>query len=181
LRIARAEAGMTLGELAEKSGVALNTISRIERGTQKPQAATLHKLARALDAEIGDLFPKVPALESPREWLRAHNAPLLSLTEEELSDHFAALYPDMSVKFADRINEEYQRVEIGKALAPDPNAPLVHEAYVHATSRYLQATELAPISTSYDPDDPEKPQQITVRFEKPKKPAQHTHQGGALE
>jgi transcriptional regulator with XRE-family HTH domain len=172
---------MTLGELAEKSGVALNTISRIERGTQMPQAATLHKLAYALGVEVGELFPKVPALESPREWLRAHNVLLLSLTEEELSDHFAALYSDMRVKFADHINKEWQDVNMAHDLAEDPNARLVHDAYVHASSRYLQARQLAPFSTSYDPDNPEKPEQVTLRFEKPETPARSGRKGRETE
>jgi transcriptional regulator with XRE-family HTH domain len=55
LRIARAEAGMTAGELAAKSGVARNTISRIERGVVEPQAGTLQKLAEALGVSVADL------------------------------------------------------------------------------------------------------------------------------
>jgi transcriptional regulator with XRE-family HTH domain len=55
LRLARAEVGMTAGELAAKSGVARNTISRIERGVVEPQAATLHKLAEALGVSVADL------------------------------------------------------------------------------------------------------------------------------
>jgi transcriptional regulator with XRE-family HTH domain len=47
---------MTAGELAAKSGVARNTISRIERGVVEPQAATLHKLAEALGVSVADLF-----------------------------------------------------------------------------------------------------------------------------
>jgi transcriptional regulator with XRE-family HTH domain len=46
---------MTAGELAAKSGVARNTISRIERGVVEPQAATLHKLAEALGLSVADL------------------------------------------------------------------------------------------------------------------------------
>jgi len=48
LKIARVRAGMTLAELAEKSGVAPNTISQIEHGGRVPQATTLYKLALAL-------------------------------------------------------------------------------------------------------------------------------------
>src|SRR5215211_3382706 len=55
LRIARAEAGMTAGELAARSGVGRNTISRIERGLVEPQAATLHKLAEALGISVAAL------------------------------------------------------------------------------------------------------------------------------
>jgi transcriptional regulator with XRE-family HTH domain len=46
---------MTAGELAARSGVGRNTISRIERGLVEPQAATLHKLAEALGMSVADL------------------------------------------------------------------------------------------------------------------------------
>jgi transcriptional regulator with XRE-family HTH domain len=47
---------MTAGELAARSGVGRNTISRIERGVVEPQAATLHKLAEALDVSVAYLL-----------------------------------------------------------------------------------------------------------------------------
>lgn len=95
LRIARAEAGMTLGELAEKSGVALNTISRIERGAQEPQAGTLHKLAAALEVRTADLLSegvtlKAGAPEPPDTFvdrlLRAPSMPVEELSDEDLAD-----------------------------------------------------------------------------------------------
>jgi len=46
---------MTAGELAARSGVGRNTISRIERGLVEPQAATLHKLAEALGISVAAL------------------------------------------------------------------------------------------------------------------------------
>ena len=169
--------GMNQVDLAKASGVSQNTISEIETGRREARPATLGKLAKALNVEIAAFFeeedssPKDRAPGSPREWLRALNARLLSLTEEELAAVFAALYSDESVKFSDRIDKEWQAVEMARDLAPDPNAQLVHEAYVHATSRYIQAKGLAPISTSYDPDDPEKPEQVTLIVERPKSPA----------
>jgi transcriptional regulator with XRE-family HTH domain len=184
LKRIRTMRGMNQVDLARASGVAQNTISEIETGRREARPATLAKLAKALKVEIADFFeeashPKDRAPGSPRGWLRAHNALLLSLTEEELADIFAALFSDESVKFADRINKEYQAVEMARALESDPNAPLVREAYAHAQSRYFQATDLAPISTSYDPDDPEKPEQVTIYFEKPKKEAtQRNSEGG---
>ena len=172
----RRSKGFSQRSLAEVADMSPSSIYEIEVGRRKPNPSTLRKLAGALGVEVVDLLeeeerPKVTAPESPREWLRAHNALLLSLTEGELADIFAALYSDESVKFADRINKEYQAVEMARALESDPGAPLVRDAYAHAQSRYLQATELAPISTSYDPDDPEKPEQVTIHFEKPKKEA----------
>jgi transcriptional regulator with XRE-family HTH domain len=183
----RRSKGFTQRSLAKVADMSPSSIYEIEVGRRKPNPSTLRKLAEVLGVEIVDLLeederPKESAPESPREWLSAHGALLLSFTEEELSATFAALaalYPGESVKFADRIDKEYRAVEMARDLAPDPDAPVVREAYAHAQSRYLQATELAPISTSYDLDDPEKPEQVTIYFEKPKKEAtQRRSEGG---
>src|SRR5215217_4326046 len=56
LRIARAEAGLNIGELARKSGVGRDTVSRIEHGKTEPQGATLHKLATALGTTVEELY-----------------------------------------------------------------------------------------------------------------------------
>jgi transcriptional regulator with XRE-family HTH domain len=153
-----------------------SSIYEIETGRRKPNPSTLRKLAAALGVEVVDLLeeeerPKATAPKSPKEWLRAHGGLLLSLTEEGLSDIFAALYSDDGEKFANRINKEWGDVEMARDLAEDPNAPLVRAAYAHAQSRYLQGRTLAPIATSYDPDDPDKPEQVTIRFERPETPA----------
>jgi transcriptional regulator with XRE-family HTH domain len=56
LKAARCRADLTLSELAEKSGLAIDTISAIERGVRVPQARTLHKLARALGVDPATLI-----------------------------------------------------------------------------------------------------------------------------
>jgi transcriptional regulator with XRE-family HTH domain len=43
-------------DLAERLGVAVQTISAIERGVRKPSLDTLVSLARALDVRVVDLF-----------------------------------------------------------------------------------------------------------------------------
>ena len=171
---------LSLREAADALGISEVTARRwVKAGKLKAyQPGRKYLIPRSA---VNDLLEsdsgKARAPESPREWLRAHGALLLSLTEEGLSDQFAALYADDSEKFANRINKEYQAVEVARALETDPTAPLVRDAYHHATSRYLQATELAPFSTSYDPDDPEKPEQVAVRFEKSKTPARGGRKG----
>ena len=52
VRAIRLERGLTARELAEASGLALNTISLIERGKISPTVATLHKLATALGVSL---------------------------------------------------------------------------------------------------------------------------------
>ena len=61
LKAARSRADLTLSELAEKSGVAIDTISAIERGVRVPQARTLHKLALALRVDPAVLVEREKA------------------------------------------------------------------------------------------------------------------------
>ena len=57
LREERRRAALTQGELAQKSGVGITTIVRIERGDiTEPRVSTLRKLAHALDLEPRNLL-----------------------------------------------------------------------------------------------------------------------------
>jgi transcriptional regulator with XRE-family HTH domain len=69
--MARADAGLTISELAKRAGVSRDTISTAERGHHSLQAATLNKLARALNktpsallAEEERLVPKAESRSS---------------------------------------------------------------------------------------------------------------------
>jgi transcriptional regulator with XRE-family HTH domain len=57
LREERRRAALTQGELAERAGVGINTIVRIETGEiSEPRVSTLRKLANALRVETRDLL-----------------------------------------------------------------------------------------------------------------------------
>lgn len=57
LREARRKAALTQTELADKSGVGITTITRIEKGhITEPRVSTLRKLAEALSVEPRDLL-----------------------------------------------------------------------------------------------------------------------------
>jgi predicted transcriptional regulator len=57
LREARRRVALTQGELADKAGVGITTIVRIETGEiTEPRVSTLRKLARALEVEPRDLL-----------------------------------------------------------------------------------------------------------------------------
>lgn len=58
--------GWTQGQLAVYAGSSQPTVNLIETGKRNPSAATLEKLARALEVEVADLFPK-GARRSPSE------------------------------------------------------------------------------------------------------------------
>lgn len=48
--------GFTQESLAEKAGLSALTVSYIEQGRQWPRIATMHKLAKALDVPVDQLF-----------------------------------------------------------------------------------------------------------------------------
>ena len=57
LKEERRRAALTQGELAERAGVGINTIVRIETGEiSEPRVSTLRKLANALRVETRDLL-----------------------------------------------------------------------------------------------------------------------------
>ena len=56
LREARTRRLMTQQQLADKSGVGITTIVRIERNQVEPQARTIRKLAEALGVEPHELL-----------------------------------------------------------------------------------------------------------------------------
>ncbi len=57
LREARRRAALTQGELAEKAGVGINTIVRIETGEiEEPRVSTLRKLSQALGTTPAELL-----------------------------------------------------------------------------------------------------------------------------
>ncbi len=52
----RTERNMTLGKLADKSGVSRTHINDIENNLKSPSLFVMIKLARALDVEITELY-----------------------------------------------------------------------------------------------------------------------------
>ncbi len=56
MREARERALLTQEELAQKSGVTVSTISRLENGLQAARISTIRKLASAVAAEADELI-----------------------------------------------------------------------------------------------------------------------------
>jgi len=56
IRSLRRGRGRTQEQLAERVGLSVNYVSRIERGLENPTLETLLGLAEALKVELGDLF-----------------------------------------------------------------------------------------------------------------------------
>jgi transcriptional regulator with XRE-family HTH domain len=120
LRIARSRVGMTLMELEAASGVGASTISKIERGVSRPQAATLHKLAKALGVSEADLFEggwreafdnSLRVRADAKERLREHLESWEAAREEGVSDEGRRGLLDEVGRILDEANEA-----VGKLL-----------------------------------------------------------------
>ncbi|HEV2091698.1 MAG TPA: helix-turn-helix transcriptional regulator [Rubrobacter sp.] len=72
--------GWSQGQLAVYSETSQPTVNQIETGKRNPSTETLEKLARALEVEVADLFPKAPRglslepapFDGVEEWMAAH-------------------------------------------------------------------------------------------------------------
>jgi transcriptional regulator with XRE-family HTH domain len=56
MRQFRRNAGLTQAQLAEKTGIHVNTIARLERGKHTPSHPTLRKLAEVLGVTVSDIL-----------------------------------------------------------------------------------------------------------------------------
>jgi transcriptional regulator with XRE-family HTH domain len=61
IRRLREERGLNQAQLAVSVGTGPSAISQIENGKRNPNSETLVRLARALEVEVADLFPKAQA------------------------------------------------------------------------------------------------------------------------
>lgn len=68
VRARRMYQNLTQEKLRELTGISVDTIGRIERGSHDPKVSQLHAIAQALEMELADLFsdePEHPA-DGPR-------------------------------------------------------------------------------------------------------------------
>jgi transcriptional regulator with XRE-family HTH domain len=144
----RESQGLTLRDLAERSGVDANTINQVELGHRKPRPSTLRKLAKALDVEVADFFrePAVPLPEAPRgARLQEGGRPNSARVVASLRDHaqiFRAL--------ADRLTSGLEQVR------PEELPALVFESVwvVNGASK-MMAENVAPLLEDARPEEME--------------------------
>ncbi|HWQ84468.1 MAG TPA: helix-turn-helix domain-containing protein [Anaerolineales bacterium] len=85
LRRLREERGITIRELAEQSGLAVNTLSLIENGKTSPSVSTLQQLAAALVTPITAFF-EAPAAPQSIAFVRKDHRPRAAIELGMLED-----------------------------------------------------------------------------------------------
>jgi transcriptional regulator with XRE-family HTH domain len=83
LRMARADAGLTISELAKRASVSRDTISNAERGQHSLQATTLHKVAQALGRAPSELLAEEEKLTPKAESRSSLEPSLFNGLEDE--------------------------------------------------------------------------------------------------
>lgn len=66
LRQVRQRNGLSLGQLAEMTGLRRETIARFEQGKEDPQPYAVHRLAAILEASVAELAGNLTSLGSAR-------------------------------------------------------------------------------------------------------------------
>jgi transcriptional regulator with XRE-family HTH domain len=110
LRMARADAGLTISELAERAGVSRDTISNAEKGRHGLQATTLHKLAAALGKTPSELLAEEERLAPKAERRTSLELSLFNGLEEERLREW-----DAAVRSAHELREHGQE-NVGQLL-----------------------------------------------------------------
>lgn len=81
LRMLRKEAGLTLRDLGRQASCSVSLLSKFENDHASPSIRTLHKIAAALNSNIGALFDMSPSLDT--QIARKGERPVLLLSNVE--------------------------------------------------------------------------------------------------
>lgn len=112
LRIIRKSQGLTIKELAEKSGVSVSYISQLEKkGRSEPSARVLYSLSRALNKDMKDLLG---ILESSQK--RGYGAPSYS---PWLLEVVAAKQHEIWAHWQRYLHDKCEMTEIGLLIPPE--------------------------------------------------------------
>jgi transcriptional regulator with XRE-family HTH domain len=121
LKRARSERGLSLAELAQRSGVSRSMLNQIERGQSAPTINVLFRIAQALDLPFSDLLADARA-SGPRV-LRAHQ--IRSVTSRDGQFVSRALFTFDGQRKA----EVYElHLAPGGARHAEPHSPFTRES-----------------------------------------------------
>lgn len=150
VRQLREERGLNQAQLAVSVGTGPSAISQIENGKRSPNSETLVKLARALEVEVADLFPKAqgslftqPPSEEVGEWKGPMPGAFEKLIEAYESvrhriPHFGEMPPEYRQEVFERVWRLRQQVENNRDGLPKSGAALLHDALSNAALFFIE-------------------------------------------
>lgn len=96
LRLLRREAGFTLQQLSQRSGISLSTLSKIENGLLSPTYEKIAALADGLRIDVGELFnPATKASPIGRRSVTRHRQGIAHVTDQY---RYEMLHTDLADK-----------------------------------------------------------------------------------
>lgn len=93
IRERREREGLTLGELADRSGVAPSTIQKVEKGQMTPSMAVVFKIARGLGRSVADFIHDADAA-LPLVHLRTEDRPRIGPRDGTTFERISGDVPD---------------------------------------------------------------------------------------
>ena len=114
LRARRVALGLTLAEVAEKSGLSLPYVSNLERGRGNPTIDALEALARALGVRLASLVGEAD-VQPLKVMLAAAPASLLQFAR---SEEFLETVAELADRQGEAVEEMRQKVLVGLVSSP---------------------------------------------------------------
>ena len=152
VRELREERGWLQDELAERSGLARNTISRIEMGRLSPTVDSVTALAGALSVEPGDLFPKAQAFDPKMFRLppveefdldKLENEVLARTQPENIGELRERVRDVLSARYTERELMELRDIYITRARELAPTEPFEADVDLDAYTTAVTVANLA--------------------------------------
>lgn len=140
LRAERRRAGLSLGEVARKAGIAKSTLSQLESGAGNPSVETLWALSTALDVPFAHL---VQPPRSPVRLIRAGAGPAVASDRADYIATLLAASPPNARRDIFLIT-----AQPGPARDSDPHMAGVVEHVVLGTGRALVGPAAEPVELS---------------------------------
>lgn len=137
LKRERTRAGLSIGELARRAGVAKSTLSQLESGSGNPSIETLWALSTALGIQFSALLDAPP---SRVEVVRFGDGPVIGAADADYSATLLATAPPGS-----RRDVYLIRAEPGKPRVAAPHARGVVEHLVLSSGRARVGPSDAPV------------------------------------
>ena len=105
----RKERGWSQQRLADEANINKVTLIRIEHGVGNPGIDTLEKLAKALDIEIADFFPKAQVPLWPEAPVERRGAAYEQMSPEELRQSQAQLNTALEMADVQKMLKDMQK------------------------------------------------------------------------